>query len=140
MSLDEQKLLMRRFIEEVWNKGNLGVADEIFDRQATSPSAPQLPPGPEGVKIIARMFRSAFPDFHMTINDLIADGDKVVGRFSQGGTHTGTFMGIAPTGKKVEFTEIGILRIANGKVVESWYATDMLRLLHTLGAVPRIEA
>src|SRR5271166_426204 len=138
MSPEEQKRLMSRFIEEVWNKGNLDVADEIFDRQATSPSAPQLPPGPEGVKVIARMFRSAFPDFHMKIDDLIADGDMVVGRFTEGGTHSGTFMGIAPTGKKVEFTEIGILRLANDKVVESWYATDMLRLLQTLGAVPPI--
>lgn len=135
MSVEENKAIFHRFIEEVWNKGNLAVADELFTPDAVSPSAPNLPPGSEGVKIIATMFRSAFPDFHMTIEDLIAEEDKVVARFTQGGTHKGEFMGIAPTGKQVEFTEIGILRIVGGKVVESWYETDMLGLMQQLGAV-----
>ena len=74
----ENKALMSRFIEEVWNRGNLDVADELFDPQATTPDAP-LPPGPEGAKVVARMFRSAFPDFHMAIEDLIAEDDKVDG-------------------------------------------------------------
>lgn len=135
MSAEENKAIFHRFIEEVWNKGNLAVADELFTPDAVSPSAPNLPPGSEGVKIIATMFRSAFPDFHMTIEDLIAEEDKVVARFTQGGTHKGEFMGIAPTGKQVEFTEIGILRIVGGKVVESWYETDMLGLMQQLSAV-----
>lgn len=135
MSADENKAIFRRFIEEVWNQGNLDVADELFNPEATSPSAPQLPLGSEGVKIIANIFRSAFPDFHMTIEDLIAEEDKVVARFIQGGTHKGEFMGIAPTYKQIQFTEIGILRIANGQVVESWYETDMLALMQQLGAV-----
>lgn len=135
MSTEENKAIFHRFIEEVWNKGNLAVADELFTPDAVSPSAPNLPPGSEGVKIIATMFRSAFPDFHMTIEDLIAEEDKVVARFTQGGTHKGEFMGIAPTGKQVEFTEIGILRIVGGKVVESWYETDMLGLMQQLSAV-----
>jgi predicted ester cyclase len=136
-SPDENKALMRRFIEEVWNKGNLQVADEIFHPAATSPSAPQLPPGPAGVRIIAEMFRSAFPDFRMTIEDLIAEEDIVVARFTQGGTHRGTFMGAAPTGRQVQFTEIGILRVAGGKVVESWYETDMLSLYQQVGLIPQ---
>lgn len=135
MSAEENKAIFHRFIEEVWNKGNLAVADELFTPDAVSPSAPNLPPGSEGVKIIATMFRSAFPDFHMTIEDLIAEEDKVVARFTQGGTHKGEFMGIAPTGKQVKFTEIGILRIVGGKVVESWYETDMLGLMQQLSAV-----
>jgi predicted ester cyclase len=138
MSVEENKAIFRRFIEEVWNKGNLAVADELFALNAVSPSAPQLPPGPEGVKIITTMFRSAFPDFHMRIEDLIAEGDKVVARFTESGTHTGEFMGIAPTGKRVEFTEIGILRIVAGKVIESWYETDMLGLMQRLGTIPPI--
>jgi predicted ester cyclase len=133
-SSEKNKALMRRFIEEVWNQGNLDVADELFHPQATSPSAPQLPVGPAGVRAIANLFRSAFPDFHMTIEDLIAEADVVVGRFSQGGTHQGEFTGIAPTGRQVQFTEIGILRIAGGQVVESWYETDMLGLLQQLGS------
>ena len=134
-SPEENKELMRRFIEEVWNKGNLSVADEVFHPEATSPSAPQLPPGPEGVRMIATMFRSAFPDFHMTIEDLIAEQDIVVARFVQGGTHQGAFMGAAPTGRAVQFTEIGMLRVAGGQVVESWYETDMLGLYQQIGLV-----
>ena len=75
------------------------------------------------------MFRSAFPDFHMTIEDLIAEEDIVVAFFTQGGTHRRTFMGASPTGRQVQFTEIGILRVAGGKVVERWFEPDMLGLL-----------
>ena len=83
------------------------------------------------------MFRSAFPDFHMAIEDLIAEDDKVVGRFTQTGTHRGEFMGAAPTGRQVGFTEIAIVRIAGGKVVESWFQPDMLSLYQQLGLVPQ---
>jgi predicted ester cyclase len=132
-SPEDNKALMRRFIEEVWNQGNLAAADELFHPQATSPSAPQLAPGPEGVRAIAGQFRSAFPDFHMTIEDLISEEDIVVGRFLQGGTHQGELFGIAPTGRTVQFSEVGILRIAGGKVVESWYETDLMGLMQQLG-------
>jgi len=130
---DENKALMRCMIEEVWNKGNLDAAGEFFHPQATSPSAAQLPPGPTGVKIIAGMFRSAFPDFHMSIDDMIAEGPFVVGRFTETGTHLGELMGIPPTCKRVSFGEIGILRIANSQVVESWYEVDMVGLMQQLG-------
>ena len=124
---------MRRFIDEVWNKGNLAVAEEIFHPEATSPSAPTLPPGAEGVNFIVKMMRNAFPDYWMEITHMVAEDDRVAARFRQGGTHNGDLMGIAPTGKKVEWTEIGILRIADGKVVESWYDVDMLGLMGQLG-------
>jgi predicted ester cyclase len=125
--------LMERFIEEVWNKGNLDVADEIFHPEASSPSAPTLPLGAEGVKFIVNMMRGAFSDYWMEITHIVAEDDRVAARFRQGGTHDGDLMGIAPTGKKVEWTEIGILRIADGKVVESWYDVDMLGLMGQLG-------
>ncbi len=131
---EENKALMRRFIEEVWNKGNLAVADELFHPEASSPSAPQLPRGPQAVRDMATMFRTGFPDFHMTIEDMIAEADMVVGRFTQGGTHQGEFMGIAPTGRTVSFTEIGVLRIKGGQVVESWYESDILGLSSQLTA------
>jgi predicted ester cyclase len=132
-SPEENKAIMRRMIEEVWNKGDLDVADEIFHPEATSPCAAQLPVGPTGLKMIAGMFRSAFPDFHMSIDDMIAEGPFVVGRFTETGTHLGDLMGIPPTGKPVSFGEIGILRIANGQVVESWYDVDMAGLMQQLG-------
>jgi hypothetical protein len=139
MSPQDNKALMTRFIEEVWNAGNLDVADEIFDPQATTPGIPQLPPGPEGAKVVARMFKAAFPDFHITIEDLVASGDRVAARFSQTGTHQGPFMGVAPTGARVQFGEIGIVRVAGGKVVESWYESDMLSLYQQLGIVPPLS-
>jgi predicted ester cyclase len=125
--------LMRRFIDEVWNKGNVAVADEIFHPEASSPSAPSLPLGPEGVKFIVNMMRNAFSDYWMEITHIVAEDDRVAARFRQGGKHDGDLMGIAPTGRNVEWTEIGILRIADGKVVESWYDVDMLGLMGQLG-------
>jgi steroid delta-isomerase-like uncharacterized protein len=130
---EQNKETMRRFIEEVWNKGNFEVGEQIFHPGATSPSAPQLPTGPEGVKVIAERFRSAFPDFHMSIDMLIADGDEVAALFTETGTHLGELMGTPPTGKKVNFREIGILRFEGGQVVESWYEVDMLGMMRQLG-------
>jgi predicted ester cyclase len=133
MSIEQNKAIMRRMIEEVWNKGNLLVADELFAPEHTSPSAPDLPPGPESVKMLAGMFRGAMPDYHMTIDLLMADEEKVVARFIQSGTHIGApLMGIQPSGRKATWTEIGVLRIKNGKVVESWYEVDMLSMMQQL--------
>jgi predicted ester cyclase len=135
MSTEENKQIFRRFIEEFWNQRNLEVADELFAPDAVSPTAPQLPRGPQGVKEIGGMVLRGFPDFHMTIEDLVAEGDKVAARFMERGTHRGEFMGIAPTGNQATWTEIGILRIKDGKVVESWFQTDMLGLMRQLGAI-----
>ena len=79
------------------------------------------------------MFRNAFPDFHMTIDDLIAEGPYVVARFTETGTHQGELFGVPATGKKVSFGEIGILRFAGGQIVESWYEVDMAGLFQQLG-------
>jgi predicted ester cyclase len=130
---EKNKELMTRFIEEVWNKGNLDVADEIFHPDHTSPSAPGLPAGAEGVKFIATQFRNAFPDYWMKIELMVAEDDRIAAKFLQGGTHKGELMGIPATGKKAEWTETGILRIADGKVVESWYDVDMMGMMQQLG-------
>jgi predicted ester cyclase len=130
----QNKATVRRFIEVFWNQGKMEVADEIFHPQATSPSAPQLPPGPEGVKVIARTFREAMPDYRIDeIKELLADGDQVMVWFTQSGTQTGELMGIPPSGKKATWGEIGILRFAGGQVVESWYNVDMLGMFQQLG-------
>ncbi len=136
MAIEENKALMTRFIEEVWNNGNLDVADEIFAPQATTPGIP-LPPGPEGAKVIARTFRSAFPDFHITIEDLVGDGERVAARFTQTGTHQGVFMGAAPTGRPIRVTEIAVIRVIDGKVMESWYETDTMTLYQQVGLIPQ---
>ena len=137
MTIEQNKAIMQRMIDEIWNKGNLAVADELFSADHTSPSAPDVPPGPEGVKALVKMFREAMPDYHIDIDLLVADGNQVAARFTQSGTHTGAkLMDIAPQGKKATWTEIGVLRIKDGQIVESWYEVDMLSMLQQLGAIP----
>ena len=133
---EQNKATMRRFIEEVWNQGQLEVADEIFHPQATSPSARQLPRGGGGVKLIAQMFRSAFPDYHMTIDFMVAEGNWVCAHFTQSGTQQGELMGLPASGKRAKWTELGILRFEGGVVVESWYQANMLSLMSQLGVQP----
>lgn len=133
MSIEQNKTIMRRMIEEVWNQGKMETADELFAPEHTSPSAPDLPPGPESVKMLAGMFRAAMPDYHMVIDIVLADEEKVAARFTQSGTHTGAdLMGMSPSGRKATWTEIGWLRIVNGKIVESWYEVDMLSMINQL--------
>lgn len=129
----EAKAVMTRMIDGLWNKGDLSVADELFHPQSVSPSAPQLPPGPEGVKAIVSAFRSAFPDYWIRIEHIVASGDRVAARFRQGGTHKGELMGIPPTGKRVEWSEMGVLRLAGGQIAESWYDVDLAGLMAQLG-------
>ena len=117
----------------------LDVADELFAADHESPSAPGLPPGPAGTKMIAGMFLAAFPDLHVDIEIEIAEGDMVGGRLRQKGTHTGPMVSptgtIPPSGKAVDFTEVAMLRIVDGKVATSWYWTDMIGLLTQIGVI-----
>ncbi|HEX5912008.1 MAG TPA: ester cyclase, partial [Rubrobacter sp.] len=119
---EENKATFRRYIEEVWNQGRLELADEIFDRYLShQPDGQILERGPEDVKRFVGEFRSAFPDFHISINDQIAEGDKVVSRGTIRGTHQGEFRGMAPTGEEIEERGFSVFRFSSeGKVVESW--------------------
>jgi predicted ester cyclase len=143
MSVDENKAIFRRMIEEVWNQKRLDVADELFTADATSPSAPDLPAGPAGVKMIAGMFLNAFPDLHIDIEHEVAEGDRVFGHLRERGTHTGplaTPTGEVPaTGKSVDFNEMAIVRIVDGKIAESWYDMDMVGMLMQIGVIPTPE-
>lgn len=135
MTIEQNKAIMQRMIDEIWNKGNLAVADELFSADHTSPSAPDLPAGPESVKILARMFREAMPDYHMDIDMVVADEKQVAARFTQSGTHSGAdLMGMKASGKKATWTEIGVLQIEGGKIVKSWYEVDMLSMINQLSA------
>ena len=135
---EENKDIYRRYIEEVWNQGRADASDIYLAPDATAPSVPQLPPGPAGMKVIVQLFLAAFPDFRMTIEDIIAEGDVVAARFVETGTHRGAFMGIEPTGREVRFTEMAMVRFADGKIIESRWETDMLTLYQQLGVVPQI--
>ncbi len=129
---DENRALMTSQLA-IWNDGDYALADELFHPGAITPDAPQLPRGPEGCKEVARIFRGAFPDFHMTVEDTVAEGDLVVCRFSQTGTHEGELFGIAPTGRPVEFGEMALCQFAGGQIVATWFQTDMLTLMSQLG-------
>lgn len=137
MSADN-KAVFRRYFEEVLNAGNLALVDDLIARGYVShyPTGYDFGGGPEGVKQIVSAVRTGFPDVHFTVEDVIAEGDKVVGRWTFRGTHQGDFMGILPTGRKVSVMGIAIYRIARGKIAEAWVAWDSLGLLQQLGAVP----
>ena len=139
MSAEENKALNHRFFEEFWDQKNLAVADELIDAHHvnhTPGSAPGLPPGPEGFKQFASVFMTAFPDLHLTIDDEIAEGDRVVTRWPSYGSHTGSLMGMPPTGKSIRITGITITRLTDGKATETWTNFDMLGLLQQIGVIP----
>lgn len=138
MSTEENKALARRFVEEAWSKGNLAVIDELLAANFVLHAAP-LPgvsPDREGYKQWVSMTSAAYADGQTTVEDLIAEGDKVVARWSWRGTHKGEIWGIAPTGKQVTITGISIDRIVDGKIVEEWIEMDMLGMMQQLGVVP----
>jgi steroid delta-isomerase-like uncharacterized protein len=138
---DQNKTLARRAIEEVWNKGKLEVINELTASNATyhDPSVPGGKfTGPEGVRQFVQIYRTAFPDVHITIDDQVAEGDKVATRWTATGTHRGELMGIAPTNKHATVTGTAIERYQGGKVVEAWNNYDMLGMLQQLGVVPSL--
>jgi predicted ester cyclase len=127
MSAEENKSLVRREQEELWNhSGDLDAAEELFAAG-------------EAAKQQAADFRRGFPDVTSTIEDLIAEGDKVVARWRSRATHRGDYMGIAPSGKEVEFTGISIYRIEGNKIAESWSVEDQFGLMRQIGAVAESE-
>jgi predicted ester cyclase len=132
MTRQENEMVVRRTWEELFNQGNLAVADELISPTFNNHAAPGAPPGPASFKQLVTFYRSAFPDARFTIEDLLSDDDKVVMRNTFSGTQHGPFMGIAPTGKRVSQEQIHIVRVVNGQVVEHWAVRDDLSLLRQL--------
>jgi steroid delta-isomerase-like uncharacterized protein len=139
MSTEENKALFHRFVNEVANKGNLSLIDEL-----TSPDLveheelpPGTPPGREAVKYFFAAWRQGFPDGQVTVEKAIAEGDLVSCYMTWRGTHTGEFFGIPASGKPVTFKGNDIVRVANGQVVEHWAVTDNLSLMQQIGAIPQ---
>jgi steroid delta-isomerase-like uncharacterized protein len=136
MSAEENKAIIRRYIEEAWNKGNVNIIDQLMaENYARYMAGPEPPLNREGQKQRIRAFRLAFPDFHLTIEDMIAERDEVAFRMTGTGTQEGTFMGIAPTGRQTSIIIIDIARFANGKIVEQWGSRDDLGMLQQLGVI-----
>lgn len=133
---EENKATVRRFIDEVYNRGNLEYVYEALAPDWTRHGLGGTVTDRAVVKERAREIREAFPDFHIEIEDMLTDGDKVVVRQTHSGTHRGTFAGVEPTGRRVETTEISILRLADGKIREVWVNLDQLTMLRQIGALP----
>jgi steroid delta-isomerase-like uncharacterized protein len=138
MPTEENKAIARRWSEELWSTGNLAVADKLVAPNYVRHDPGDLfsVEGPEGVKRLVERIRARQPDLHILIEDMIAEGDRVVTRYTVTGTDTGGFMGRAPTGKQTKATGIQIFRIVDGKIVESWANRDDLGVLQQLGLVP----
>ena len=137
MSIEENKALVRRFYDELLNKCNLAAADELVaaDYVWHRPTGPDVH-GLEAMKQLVRTALKTLPDFYCTIEDMIAEGDKVATRFTAGGTHKGEFMGMPPTGNEVVVSGLAIERVADGKIAETWERYDTLSWAQQLGLVP----
>ncbi len=137
MSAQENKVIITRVSEQAVGAGDLSVMDEFVAEAFVDHSAlPGTPPGREGAKAFVRIFHAGFPDLSLTNEDIIGEDDKVVHRYVLRGTHQGEFMGIPPTGNRIEVHGIDELRVCGGKIVERWGQVDQLGLMQQLGVVP----
>jgi steroid delta-isomerase-like uncharacterized protein len=130
----ENKAVVRRLVEEAFGKGNVGVVDQLVaDDFVERTPMPGVAADKTGVKQTAQIFRSAFPDMTVTIEDAIAEGDRVAIRLVSRGTHKGDLMGIAPTGKAIQINEQHWVRVRDGQIVEHWGVEDNLGMMQQLG-------
>ena len=140
MSTEQNKALVRRFYDAVFNEKNLAAIDDFLDPHITEHALPPgLPHGSEGSRRFIGMYLAAFPDLHLTAEDMVAEGDEVTARFTMRGTHRGEFMGIPPTSKQVAITGIQIVRIVGGRIAENWINLDALGMLQQLGVIPAMH-
>lgn len=129
------KALIETYFYDVWNKGDLSKLDAIIDPTYInhSPSVPNPPPGPEGLRPIILAMRNGMPDLHYTIEDTVIAEDRIVARVLVEGTHLDTLFGIPPTGKRIKIRQINIERVKNGKITEHWRVTEELKMMQQLG-------
>lgn len=136
MATEDLKALTRRFYDEVLVGGNLDLIDEFTHEDFVEhEEMPGLPSGREAPRVFTKMVRDAFPDISVTVEDIIAEGDKVVSRVRISGTHQGEFMGIPPTGRKIDVQTIDIVAFEDGKAKEHWGVTDRMAMMQQLGVV-----
>jgi steroid delta-isomerase-like uncharacterized protein len=134
---DANKRLIRHFFEDGLSQGNMTLVDDLVASSLKLHGAPpDLPPGREGLKALLGVFRTAFPDYRDTLDEMVADGDRVATRWTFRGTHLGQFQGIAPTNKPVTIRGMSIFRVSEGQIVEDWTEMDILGLLQQIGPAP----
>jgi predicted ester cyclase len=134
----ENKAQIRRIYEEMFNQGNLAIADELIAPDILNHAAPPgSNRGPESMRQLITMLSTAFPDMHYTIEEMVAEGDMVACRMTMSGTHQGPLIGIAPTGRSVrQQSQMHFLRFRNGKVIEHWAVRDDLGMMRQLDVIP----
>ncbi len=136
----DSKTFVRSTTERIWSTGDANLIDEHMASSYVLHNAPTgFAPDREGLKAILHAMRSAFPDLRMTVEDVVAEGDRVVQRRRYEGTHKGELFGIPATGKSVNVSQITISRVADGKFAEEWAETDFLGMLQQLGVVPKMS-
>jgi uncharacterized protein len=135
---EEHRALFTRWFEELWNRKNYAITEELVDEGFTAHGAggQDIKQGPKGVADMVSIWHKAFPDGHMTLDDLITEGDLSVIRMTFRGTHQGEFYGIPASGKAVEVTSIGIDRVIDGRITEGWGELNMLGMMQQMGAIP----
>lgn len=134
---EENKAIVQRYIEEVYNKGNVNLVDELVAADYVNRGGlSDQRPGSEGLKQFIPQLRTIFPDEHLTLENLIAEGDMVAYRWIARGTHNAEMMGVPPTGKQMIGTGISIVRIADGKIAEEWTSRNDLSIMQQLGVIP----
>jgi steroid delta-isomerase-like uncharacterized protein len=137
MSPEENKAVVRRFVEEVFNQGNLAAVDRFLAAEYRDANAlPGQEPGREGAKRAFSLYQEVFPDLRYTIEEMIAEGDTVVTRVTFRGTHRGAFLGIPPTNRQVSVPAVHVTRLVEGTIREHWSLMDDLGLMQQLGMVP----
>ena len=137
MSTDAAKAVVRRNTEEVQSKGNFDVFEEVFaDDFVDHTPQPNMIPDKAGVRGLYRSLRAAFPDFRAEIHWQAADGELVTTYKTYHGTHQGTFLGVAPTGRKIHFETVDVMRVRDGKITEHWGVANLFSLMEQLGAWP----
>ena len=135
---ERNKAVVRRFIEEVQNRKDWAAYDELNAPDFVNLSAPPgVPTDREGGKMFLTAFANAFPDSQIAVDDMIAEGDRVVTKKTMTGTHIGEFNGIPPTGKRVAIQYVDILRLRDGQIIEHWLSMDQLSFLQQLGVIPQ---
>jgi steroid delta-isomerase-like uncharacterized protein len=135
---DANKALARGFYAELWNKGNFDAASQYLhpDHFDHNPPLPRQGQGAQGVIDMISTFRAGFPDLVMTVDEIVAEGDRVVERLTLTGTHTGPFLGLPPTGRAISVKSINVCRIEDGLVRERWGVGDDVAMMEQLGLLP----
>ena len=136
---EQNKAVIRRFVEEVQNQKNWDAYDELNDPEFVNHSAPPGMADKEGSKRYLGAFLDAFPDSQVTVDDMIAEGDQVVTKKTFRGTHTAEFAGIPPTGKPVTLQYVDIMRVREGRIIEHWLSMDQLSFMQQLGVIPSAD-